>query len=72
MDRTESILRLENKCRENDERILGERRRELESRKQACMKNCNTKLERLRESIVEEELELERKYLKFEENLRNK
>lgn len=36
------------------------------------MKDCNTRLEKLRESIVEEELEFERKYLKFEENLRNK
>lgn len=68
----ESILKLENECRGKEETVLGQLRRDMEAKKQACMRECNMKLEKLKESIVEEELELERKYLKFEENLRNK
>lgn len=72
IERTEKILKLESEFRERDEQVLGSKRKETERRRQACMMECNAKLERLRESIMREEMDLERKYLKFEENLRNK
>lgn len=70
VDKAESILRLAGEQQNKNEQLLAERRNELERRKEECLRDCNLKLERFRESIVSEELELERKYLKFEENLR--
>lgn len=51
---------------------MAEAREEREKMKQECYKSIGGKLEKLDESLMEEELELERKYLKFEENLRSR
>jgi hypothetical protein len=72
IDRAEGILQIENEFREKNESILGAKRREMEQKRLACLTKCNAKLEKLKESNMKDELELERRYLKFEENLRNK
>lgn len=68
----ETILNNEEINSSRSSKINRDRRKEFEKMKSDCLMDCNTKLENLKESIVQEELELERKYLKFEENLRNK
>lgn len=72
VEQTEKILSLEEANRIKSDQLVMEKRKELETKKADCLMECNTKLEKLKESIVQEELDLERKYLKFEENLRNK
>jgi len=58
--------------RKKEETDLGSLREQLDKKKQDCLIGCRKRLEDLREYIMEEDLELERKYLKFEENLRDK
>ena len=71
VDRAERILKIEGECRARNDVISGKRRNEMEQKRQACLSKCNMQLEKLRESFMREELELERRYLKFEDNLRN-
>ena len=66
------MLKLEDEYRDKEEKLLGEKRKQLNRKKEDCLRSCNMRLEKLKESLVQEELEAERKYLKFEENLRDK
>lgn len=72
IDRTDRLLKMEEEHREREARLLEPERKERISTRQNFDKNLRIKFEKLNESLLSEELELERKYLKFEENLRNK
>lgn len=64
-------MSIEKDYQRKEANLFGQARSEHEKAKQDCLRENNIRLEKLRETLVEEELELERKYLKFEENLHN-
>lgn len=69
--RADSILKIGDTHRDKEEKNLACSRERREKTRQDCYKDISSKLEKLSETLMEEEMELERKYLKFEENLRN-
>jgi len=65
-------LNLEDEFRLKEKALLSDARAERERVRQSSYRATQVKIEELNETLAREELELERKYLKFEENLRNK
>lgn len=72
LDRTEKLLNTSEQLRDKNNKCLEEKQHLFDRTKQECATNCHLKLEKVKESIVQEELDLERKYLRFEDNLKIK
>lgn len=70
IERAEGLLKTEKEFREEEKIRLAGAREERDLLMQDKARRVNLKLEKLEEGIMAEELELERKYLKLEENLR--
>jgi len=71
-EQAQRILNLDDEFRHREETLLSDARAERERVRQSSYRATQVKMEELNETLAREELELERKYLKFEENLRNK
>lgn len=71
-ERTERLLKLEEEQRQKEANLLVEMREERNKVEQDCYNGLKVKMDELKETLAKEEMEMERKYLKFEENLRNK
>lgn len=71
-DRAERILKIEPDQRDRSDRLLEQDRQDrLKIRQDKCS-TTNAQLESLERSLIQEELDLERKYLKFEQKLSQK
>lgn len=70
LDGAVKVLEIDNESRLKEEQALGKSRIEREQRKQNKIKSMTISLQKLEESLLAEEIELERKYLKLEENLK--
>lgn len=66
------LLDIETDSRNKETRAMSSIREEREKQRQNKTKSINIKLNQIEESLLAEELELERKYLKLEESLRRK
>lgn len=69
-EKAERTLKIEEKQREKEAKMLSEIRDQREKTKQDAYEKRIINLEKLKETLMEEEMEIERKYLMFEENLR--
>lgn len=69
--RAENLLKLEDRCRQKEAELLAEARKGRAETRHVSTKDLEDKLSQLNESLVAEELELERKYRLFERNLRD-
>lgn len=70
VERTEKLLASETEARLKDEKVLSEQRKVLEKKREQVLERTTLELNEFKESLIEEELELQRKYLRFEESLR--
>lgn len=66
------ILQIDNEFKKMEEESLEDARARRDKLKHECQKDSVLKLENLNETLVSKELEMERKYLLFEDKLRNK
>lgn len=71
-ERAKRILQLEEEYQEKECSTLRKVREERDRLKQERLKDVTTKLEALNETLIGEGVEMERKFLLFEDNLRNK
>lgn len=65
-ERADKLLKSENYWRQKEEDLLRDSRTKLEKSMRDHSENITGRLKRLEESLVNEELELERSYLAFE------
>lgn len=71
VDRTSKLLEVQEIYKKKETDTLGPTREALEIKRQQLDREMKIKLDNLSESLVSAELDLQRKYLKFEENLRS-
>lgn len=71
-EKASKLLQIEDEYRKLEEESLEKQREERDKKKQELRRDITLKLEKLNHALVSEELEIERKYLLFEENLRSK
>lgn len=70
LERTEKLLAIETEARSREDKLFSEQRKVLERKREEVLNRTSMELNSLKESLIEEELELQRKYLRFEETLR--
>lgn len=70
INQADRLLKIEDDARSREQTALADARQRRARERELDNKAAQIKLDQIRESLLAEELELERKYLKLEESLR--